>query len=236
MLPAALGLVLVLLVVLVSAAIRLNAAFVGELVSASGLSVLRGVHRTSASLAVLAALWLAWTAWRMGEASRTPVGIVLALTVLLSLLGIVAGKTPTPAQALGNMLGGFALAAAFAWLLGAAYRDGTSFTLAAFLALGGMLALQTLIGARLSIFGRSDFPALPLHAMLGLGAAALLAWLALARIGGREGRLLFALALAAPLAGFTALQYEYSAAAALVHAASAALLAAGAAFTLSRNA
>jgi len=47
---------------------------------------------------------------------------------------------------------------------------------------------------------------------------------------------LFGLALAVPIAGFTALHYEYSAAAALVHAAAAALLLATAAYTFARAA
>jgi hypothetical protein len=241
---AAAGLALVLVVVLVSAAIRLNSAGIGQMFSPLGLSLLRALHRTAASLEVLAAVWIAWMAWRRGGTSWKAIAVVLALTVFLSALGIVAGRTPTQVQALGNLLGGLALAAAFAWLCGEK-GSGPFFrqrpaegkrVLTPFLVVGGLLALQSAVGARLSIFGRVDFPALPLHALLGLGTAALLAWLALARIGGGPGKLLFGLALAAPVAGFTALQYDYSAAAALVHAAIAALLVAAAAFVLSRNA
>ncbi len=233
------GLAFVLLVVLVSAAIRLNGAGVGEMFSAAGLAMLRAVHRSAASLEVLAAAWLAWIAWRRGGLSWSATGVVLALTVFLALLGIVAGKKPTPPQAMGNMLGGLALAAAFAWLLGEEQRGKkgsgpfSKRVLTPFLLL---LGLQAVIGARLSIFGRTELPALPLHALLGLGVAAMIAWLALARFGGSIGRLLFALALAAPVAGFTALQYEYSAAAALVHAASGAFLIVTAVAALSRNA
>jgi hypothetical protein len=224
----------VLVVVLVSAAIRLNAAGIGEMFSVSGIAVLRGVHRTAASLEVLAALGVAWIAWRRRGPSWQASAVVLALTAFLAGLGIVAGKNPTPVQALGNVLGGLALAAAFAWLL---EKKGSGPFFGKWgLTLFILLALQAVIGGRLSIFGRAELPALPGHALLGLGIAALAAWLALARIRGRMGRLLFALALAAPLAGFTALQYEYSAAAALVHAASGAFLIVAAVAAFSRNA
>ena len=238
------GLALVLVVVLVSAAIRLNSFGVAPMVSPPGLTALRALHRAAASLEVLAAAWLAWAAWRRETRSRKAIGVVLALTAFLAVLGVVAGRTPSQGQAIGNVLGGLALAAAFAWVLGEEGSGTFSRQRAAggkrfltpFLLLGGLLAVQSLIGARLSIFGRTDLPALPLHALLGLGIAGLLAWLALARIQGRAGRWLFVLALGAPIAGFTALQYEYSAGAALVHAACAALLVAASAFVLGRNA
>jgi heme A synthase len=51
----------------------------------------------------------------------------------------------------------------------------------------------------------------------------------------RRRPVVLALALAAPLAGFTALHFEYSAAAALVHAAAAALLFVSAAYTLAAS-
>lgn len=242
---ASVGLGLVLVVVVASAALRLNgAAFAPvSMLDEAGVRLVRALHRTAASLEVLAALWLAWSAWRR----RRPwlgAGIVLALTVFLALLGIVAGRSPAPAQALGNLLGGLALVAAFAWLsaekgVRTLFSPGdASARLKRVLTpfLGALLAVQIVIGARLAIFGRAGLPTLPLHALLGLGVAALLAWLALARIRGRAGMLLFVLALAAPVAGFSALHYEYSALAALVHAASAACLAAAGAFALGRNA
>lgn len=218
---------------LASAAIRLNAAGIEPMLGASGLAALRAVHRVAASLEVLAALWLASVAWR---SSGRLIAVVLGLTVFLSLLGIVAGKTPTPLQSLGNLLGGLALAAAFAWALGKK-RSGTFFDkrfLTPFLLVA--LALQILAGARLALYGRVELPALPLHAMLGLALAALYGWLALARIGGGLGTVLFVLALAAPAAGFTALEHPYSAVPSLAHAAIVALFAAAAAFALSRNA
>ena len=243
-LAAAAGLAFVLVVVLASAAIRLNATGIEPMLAASGLGAVRAVHRVSASLEVLAALWLAWRAWR-GRLSWPAVAIVLGLTVFLSLLGIVAGKTPTPVQSLGNLLGGLALAAAFAWVLGKKGSGtfllqrrvaGKRFLTPFFLPLFLVMALQSVIGGRLSIFSRVELPALPLHALLGLAIAGICGWLALARIGGGLGSWLFVLALAAPVAGFTALEHPYSTVPALVHAASVAFFTATVAFALSRNA
>ena len=219
-----------LAVVLVSAAIRLNGAGIEPLLGATGLAVLRGIHRATASLALLAALWLAWLDWRRAA-------LIVVLTALLSLLGIVAGRTPTPLQALGNLLGGLALAASFAWLLGkkgSGTFSGKRF-LTPFLLLA-LFAVQSVIGGRLSIVSRVELPGLPLHALLGIVLAAFCAWLALARIGATAGRLLFFFAVAAPLAGFTALEHPYSAVPALVHAATGAFLIALAAFAAGRNA
>ncbi len=212
-----------LAVVLASAAIRLNGAGIEPMLGATGVAAIRGIHRTAASLAVLAALWLAWVDWRRAV-------LVLVLTALLSLLGIVAGRTPTPLQALGNLLGGLVLAASFAWVLGRGKWGLTPFILLS------LFALQGVIGGRLAVFSRTELPALPLHALLGIVLAAFCAWLALARIGGTLGRLLFLLAMAAPVAGFTALEHPYSAVPALVHAASGALLIALVVFAAGRNA
>lgn len=223
---------------LASAAIRLNATGIEPMLGASGIAALRGIHRTAASLEVLAALWLAWFAWRRAA-------LILVLTAGLAALGILAGRTPTPLQSLGNLLGGLALAAAFAWLLGKKGSGtflpsgdslpGRKRFLTPFLLLG-LFAVQSLIGGRLSIVSRVQLPALPLHALLGIVLAALCAWLALARFGGAFGRRLFLLAVAAPVTGITALEHPYSAVAALVHAASVAFLIALAAFAASRNA
>ncbi len=210
---------------LASAAIRLNAAAISAtpMLGAAGIAVLRGVHRAAASLEALVALWLAWQAWR-GRLPGKPILLIVALTGLLAALGVVAGKVPTPAQALGNLLGGLALVGAFAWLLG--QKGSGPFFIPFFLLL--LVAVQAVIGARLSLFGRTEVPALPLHAELGTVLAALLAWTALARVRGGKGTLLFLLGLAAPAAGFTVLHDETSTLAAFVHAASAALLIAGA--------
>jgi hypothetical protein len=204
---AALGLALVLLVVVAAAGIRLG----------TGIPGLRIVHRVAASLEVAVVLWLAWMAWR-----RPAVQLALALTALLSVVGIVGGQQPPPALAAVNLLGGLALAALFAWLL---RHEGSDAFLLAVLAL---LAVQLALGAWLSIVDRAG-AALPAHGLIAIVLSALLAWLA------RAKPLPLALAIAAPLAGFSALHYEYSARAALVHAIAAAALLAAAVGALGRR-
>jgi hypothetical protein len=194
---AALGLGLMLTIVVAAAGIRLE----------TGIPGLRVVHRIAASLEVLVVLWLAWTAWR-----RPAVLLALGLTAALAVIGIVAGQNPPPTAAAANLLGGLALAATFAWILGNSASDPRALT-PIFL----LLAVQLALGAWLSIVDRHGM-AMPLHGLAAVVLTALLVWL------GRPGPVLLLLALAAPLAGFTALHYEYSAVAALVHAAAAALL------------
>jgi hypothetical protein len=227
-LAAGLGLGLLLVVVVAAAGIRLDIA----------PGVLRPIHRAAASLELIVALGLGWMAWR-ARASRPVVWraslVAIGLTAFLSVIGIAAGQSPPPAAAAANLLGGLALAAVFAWLLGRI--DGAS--RASGLALGSfvgvLLAIQLMLGARLSIVERFAV-ALPIHGLLAMVLAALLAWLGLARVPGRPGKALFALALAAPVAGFTSLHYEYSAVAALAHAVAAALLLASTAYALGRDA
>lgn len=219
-LAAGLGLALVALVVIAAAGIRLE----------TGIPGLRIVHRIAASLEVLVVLWLAWMDWR-----RPAVRLALALTALLSVVGIIGGQQPPPAIAAINLLGGLSLAATFAWIL--AQKGSGPFSgnrvLTPFLLI--LLAVQLALGAWLSIADRWGM-ALPAHGVLALALAAILGWVALARIPGRIGKVLFGLALAVPLAGFTALHYDHSAAAALVHAAAAALLLATIAYAFARAA
>jgi hypothetical protein len=215
-LAAALGLALLLVVVVAAAAIRLGWAF----------GWVRAIHRVAASLEVLVVLWLVWLAWR-----RIAVQVALALTAVLSVIGIVAGQEPPPAAAAANLLGGLALTATFAWILGRSGKSGSdpdSFgwgLTPIFL----LLAVQLGVGAWLAIVERTGM-GLPIHGLLAVALTALLVWAARAR------SLLLVLALAAPLAGFTALHYEYSAAAALVHAAAVALLVAASAYAFGRAA
>jgi hypothetical protein len=215
-LAAALGLALLLVVVVAAAAIRLGWAF----------GWVRAIHRVAASLEVLVVLWLVWLAWR-----RIAVQVALALTAVLSVIGIVAGQEPPPAAAAANLLGGLALTATFAWILGRSGKSGSDPNrmnrglTPIFL----LLPVQLALGAWLAIVGLYT-PALPPHGLLAVALTALLVWAARAR------SLLLVLALAAPLAGFTALHYEYSAAAALVHAAAVALLVAASAYAFGRAA
>ena len=222
---AAAGLGLVLLVVLVSVAIRLGQSAAPPL-GASAMLALRVVHRTAASLEVLVMLRLTWLAWRgRGErpAFARGAALALAITLALSVLGIAAGQSPPPLAVLGNLMGGLALAATFAWLAGSLY-PGAAVASARLVALAtALIAVQCLLGARLAIFpGAASSPALPAHAELGLVLAAALAWLALR--GGRPARRAAGLgvALIVPLAGLNALQFD-SLVAAFAHAAAAAL-------------
>ena len=232
-LAAALGLAFVLAVVLASAAIRLGSASAYFPSHEFFLRTLRGIHRLSASLELLAALWLGWMAWQ-GRRERPRLAIAaalaLAVTAFLAILGILAGQNPPPVAALGNLLGGLALTVVFAWMLAAVRRDASQSFGSAFFLLGLFLGLQCVIGARISILSLKA-PSLQLHALLGLGLAALLAWAAIRR----RTRGLLGLAFLAPIAGFTALQYDHSAGAAFVHAAAAAALLATGAFVAGRN-
>lgn len=233
------GLALVFAVVLLSAAIRLGQATEPPL-EGGMLFALRAFHRTAASLEVLAVLWLGWYAWRVrGERPGLArgVGLAVAITVGLSVLGIVAGREPPPAAAAANLLGGLALTAAFAWTLGA-LREPAARAAGSVAAFGVvLLAVQCLLGALLSIFPAATAPlALPAHAMLGIVFASGAAWLALRIRHPRVRKAGFALAILVPVAGFTALQYEASAAAAFAHATVAALLVVAAAYTRFRPA
>ena len=225
-LAARLGLGLLLVVVVAAAGIRLEIA----------PGVLRLIHRAAASLEVIVVLWLGWMAWR-ARASRPVVWraslVAIGLTAFLAAVGIAAGQNPPPAGAAANLLGGLALAAVFAWLLGRINEGSRAIGLVLAFIVGVLLAIQLLLGARLVIVERFAV-ALPVHGLLAMVLAALLAWLGLARVPGRAGKALFALALAAPVAGFTALHYEWSAGAALAHAAAAALLLASTSYALGR--
>jgi hypothetical protein len=213
------GLGLVLVVILVSVAIRLDA---------KPLFALRALHRTAASLEVLAMLALAWLAWRRAL-------LVISLTAFLSVLGILAGQRPPPPAALGNLLGGLALAAAFAWALGRAparrpRRWGRLGHAAA-----ALVAAQCALGAWLAIFARDLEPwALGAHTALGFALAAGALWLALRLERGARRFALLGAALAAPAAGIASAQFYQPLGASLAHAAAAALLVAAAAYAHAR--
>lgn len=212
------GLGLVLLVIVLSVAIRLDAGPLGAL---------RGVHRTAASLEVVTMLVCAWFAWR----KALP---VIVLTVFLSALGIAAGQNPPPAAALGNLLGGLALAAAFARALGRAHRRGAQNWRRLAHAGTALLAVQCALGAWLSIFVQGAWSwALVAHAELGLGLAAGAVWLSLRLARPAQRLALLGVALAVPVAGLSALSGQPHAAS-LAHAAAVALLVAAASYAHGR--
>jgi hypothetical protein len=219
------GLVLVLVVLVISAAIRLGA----DSFEPSGMKLLRGVHRSSASLEVLACIAVAWLAWR----TRTRVGaaaLAALLTVILSVLGILAGQKPPPGAAFGNLALGLALAASFAWLLGGIYRREFAHRRGASLA-AALVAAQVLLGGWIAMFSETLWTwALAAHALFGIALAAGAIWLA-RRIERAAARFALAvLALAVPAAGFASALFELPLGATLAHAAAAALFVSAAAY------
>lgn len=226
---SAAGLALVLVVLVVSAAIRLGA----DVFEGTPLKLLRGVHRSAASLEVLAMVAAAWLAWRM-RANQPAVALAAALTIALSVLGILAGQQPPPLAAFGNLTLGLALAAAFAWLLGRMDRPASAGRRGAHL-VAGLVAAQCLLGAWVAIFSETLWTwALAAHALLGLGLAAGTLWLA-ARIERAGPRFAAAgLALAVPAAGFASALFDLPLGATLAHAAAAALFVAAAAYAHAR--
>ncbi len=80
--------------------------------------VARVLHRVTAALVGLCALWIAFVGWsRLDAGERVAAACALVLTAGLAWLG---RYTPggLPLVTLGNVVGGFALAAAFAWIAG----------------------------------------------------------------------------------------------------------------------
>lgn len=232
------GFVLVLLVVLISVAIRLGQAATPPL-GASAMFALRAIHRSAASLEVLVVLWLAWLAWRdrgARPAFARGAALALAITLFLSVLGIAAGQSPPPLAAFGNLLGGLALAVNFAWLAGRLRGNVPGAHTLAITLGAALLALQCVLGARLAVFeGAAGSLALPAHGMLALLLAAGLFWLPAPGRGHAAWRQAgIVLAVIVLLTGFTALQFEFSRTAAFVHAAAAALLLAAAAYVRGR--
>jgi hypothetical protein len=216
---SAAGLGLVLLVIVLSVAIRLDAG---------PLAALRGAQRAAASLEVVSMLALASLAWRGAV-------LVIALTVFLSVLGIAAGQNPPPLAALGNLLGGLALAGAFAWVLGRSHgREARGARLLGHAA-AALFAVQCALGAWLAIFAKDlEAWALGAHTALGFALAAGAVWLALRLERAAQSLVLLGIALAAPAAGIASAQFYQPLGASLAHAAAAALLVAAAAYAHAR--
>ena len=209
---AAAALALVLTVVAASAAIRLGA-------QEPALGALRLAHRSAATLEVFLLGALAWLAWRSRHFSP-PLVAAIALTVLLSAIGIAAGQAPAPAAAAGNILGGLALAACFAALLA---RGAPQPVL-------GMLVVQCALGAWLSLTWRDNPLALLTgHALVGM---ALLAYCL--RLQPTPLRVLLAVAVGA--SGAAAALFDRAFAPALAHSIAVAFLVAAAAMAFRRAA
>ncbi len=220
---SAAGLGLVLAVILASVLIRQAGEELG-----AGLVFVRGAHRAAASLEVIAAVALTWLAWRRAL-------VVAVLTIFLSVLGIAAGQNPPPAAAAANLLGGLALAAAFAWLLGRAHGRSAQPAGARAHVAAALFAVQGTLGAWLAIFADDIWGwALAAHAALGLALAGGAAWLALRLAHAGQRFALLGLALAVVAAGAASALFAQPLAASLAHAAAAALLVAAAAYAHAR--
>ncbi len=229
------ALLLVAVVVVVSAAIRLGQIAHPPL-SAAALLALRAAHRISASLDALAVFALAWFAWRARLRQPSllrPALVALVLTLGLSALGVVGGKTPGAEIALGNLLGGLTLAASLAWGLGALRRDRPGMApsrprLPVAGAAPALAAAQCLLGGWIALIATKlwSWP-LAFHVLLGtlLALGALRIGAALGSRAERGAALtLLVPALAAPAAGAVTALLDAPFAVALAHAAAAAAL------------
>lgn len=215
------SLALVLVVLFASALIRMAAEELGAM-----LAAVRGVHRVAASAAALTILGAGWLLWRAGR--RGTAAALVGLMLALSALGAATGTEPPLPAAAGNLIGGLALAALLAWLLGREGRRGGE-PLAH--AAAALVAAQVLLGAWNSIFELETWTlAMLAHATLGLAAAGFIAWLALRA----RAWALLAVACAAPLAGLVSGLLDAPLGPALAHAMSAALLVCAAAWAHAR--
>jgi hypothetical protein len=242
---AALSLALVLAVAATSAYLRLGttpracekglrcaASSIATPSKAPGIALVRAVQRVAASMSALTIIALAVIALRRrGEALAPALG-ALGLAAALTAIGLAYGVSPPPGAALANLLGGVALTALLAWLLGRLQPARAAPARVALPALALLLA-QSAFGAWLST--RLDPPALALalaHAALGLAAAAaaILAGLRLLGTHARLGLGLAAAALLALAAGLATLALDAPFAAGVAHNAAASLLAAALAY------
>lgn len=213
---AAASLLLVLIVIVASAAIRLGSQDLG-----SWLPLVRATHRFSASLATLVIVAVVISAWRGG---RRPLAAAIAgVTVFLSVLGAVTGIGPPPWAQAGNLLGGLLLAGLLGWLLAAKEPAQKR--------LWALVALQACLGAWIAIFAEELWtPVLVTHLILGIGLAALAAWL-----GVKRGKpVLVLLAIAVPASGAAAAIFGLPLGAMIAHAAAVALLVSAAAYAHTR--
>lgn len=230
---AATGLACMLVVIAASSYIRLGSLFPAV---ADAVAFARGAHRVAASLAGMAVFALAWLAYR-GRAPSWAAYAALGVTFLLAGLGAAFGTTPSPAAALGNVVGGLALAALLAWVLAraAAARTAANPPLAhaAFYLGCVQAALGAWIGTRPEEVG---FGTMSTHVALGAAVALLAGWLGvrLAASGARMGLAMLALAAATPLAGAISAFFEPPAELALLHPVAAALLLAMLSYSLAR--
>ncbi len=235
------ALLLIAAVVVISAAIRLG-QIAQPPISASALLALRGAHRVSASLDALAVFALAWLAWRTRAArpsfARAAL-VALVLTLGLSALGVVGGTSPGPRIALGNLLGGLALAGCLAWALGLLGRGAPGGAPSRLASAALVLAVaQCVLGGWIALFVAElwSWP-LAIHVLLGVVVVlgALRIGIALGGVAERRAAIVVLLpALAAPAAGALTALFDAPFGIALAHAAVAAALLIALAYTRAR--
>lgn len=150
--------------------VRVPSVDAASIAEPDAVFVARALHRVSATLVGLLALAVALFGWsRFGGADRAAALLVLGITLYLSWLGRFTPHD-LPLVTVGNVLGGFALAAAFGWIAagrpvgqapGPAAPAVAGITWAAL----GLVALQSalgiLIGARRAVGVCEDLACLP---------------------------------------------------------------------------
>lgn len=169
---AAVAFLLAVLLITVSAYIRLSQGGIGCspwpdcYASVAGVPqafpVAAPLHRITASLLGLLVLALNALAWRQRR-QRIPCAAILLLTVMLAALGVRSGGLLLPAVVLGNFLGGLLLAALLGWLSiasrsGAAAPRAVRATVLTALSLAGLVIVAG-IGSS-AFYGRAACPGL----------------------------------------------------------------------------
>lgn len=243
-----LGVVLMLVVVIASAWLRLSApraacgdwpacrtaaqrvpVWTAPAAAATAEAVMRGVHRVTASLALLVIVGLVVQAARGRAAGAGPLpGALLVLALTLSVLGIVTPGSRSAFVMLGNLLGGmvmFALAYALARRLALAPALSRPWRRVASLAAVTWL-VQAALGALSGAPPPSGTPAPALHvvvAIVAAGAAMFVGLAALRHARRREGLALLAVLALQVVLGAGAAQAQAAPAFVLAHNAVAAL-------------
>ena len=211
--------------------------------SAGSIDAARDVRKGAGALAAIGVIALAVAAPLVG-ATRAGLGaaawVALAMTAVLSLVGLATGIGPPPWAAYTNQLGGVLLAGVLGWLFG---RASARLEPAA---RSGQLARVTLLfcvlqaafgGASATLLRDSPVLLLVLHAATGLAAmcAALALAVALGRMGGRpEARLIAACAVGVPLIGLACAQVASSAGLQVAHSLGGAMLLACVTYAIGR--
>jgi len=209
MVLAAGTLAFVLAVIGASAYIRLGSAQIPA-ASSDSIDAARTVRKSAGALAALGVVALAIAAPAV-RATRSALGAAaggaLAMTVVLSLVGVATGVEPPPAAAFANQFGGALLAGLLGWLSGraAARLDATAADRALGTAALLFCVLQAAFGGAIATLLRDPPVALLIvHAATGVAAACCVAGL-VPGLGRRGARWLAALlavcAVSVPLIG-----------------------------------